>query len=426
MQSLKYNVLKFIIFFAPIDKFYFSIGFRINYFEILVVLFIFLSVVELLFYSTVKISLNKSVKSFLFLHWGWMVFVLMSLASFIYIDKTGNEIIYFIKGFFQLFVYVLFFSFVIFFISSIDKVKRVKLFDFFIFSITISSVYGLLQIYMIIYNGVDLDNMLIKIIPFAGREIFYSDLAVGNFFRLTGLSGDPSVHASYSITAIVILLFQIFYEHRYVKIIYLFIIGFCFIFTMSGSGFSGLSSAILILVVINFTKINYKSVLIFILFLIPFFIFYFTEQDSVLHFINSKFESGGSTTSHLQVALDAIRIGLKYPIFGVGYNNFAYIFKLYYNYENFNSHNSFITFFVEEGFLGLFYKLFIIFFVCYNLYLKKNNFSKVVMAGYIGINIAALGYETNTIFLNQLILIILFVSSQIDYKSKKQLKVLHE
>lgn len=406
-KNIEYILIALVILFSPVNKFFLSIGFRIQYYEFFGILFI----ITIFLKRKSKILNFKldAITFYIFYQWIFIFLIFLSLISFIYINKTKNELAFFFKGLVLVLFSLTILTFLLSFLKSVKSETQKKVLDIFIFAIFLSSIYGILQIFLFIYFTIDLDNILSNTIPFTGNELDITDLALGSFFRLTGFTSDPSVQASFSILVIVLLNYYIFVLKKYNYIYLYIIILLSFIMTMSGSGLIGLSSSLVIIFIGRLSKINgSKLILSFITSLPIILIFYFFKED-VLFFFNHKFEQGGTTKIHAEIAQNALNIGLKYPFFGVGFNNFSFTYQQFYGDPNYNAHNSWLNYFVETGFFGFIYKLFNFLIIIFLILRKKSNFKFYFLGGIIGLNISTLGYETLNFFFNQsLILVMLY------------------
>lgn len=176
---------------------------------------------------------------------------------------------------------------------------------------------------------------------------------------------------------------------------------------MSGSGLIGISFSILIILVSSINKIKLSGIVRLILISLPILILAYIFNDEVIFFINHKFEAEGTTKVHADIAKKAFEIGISYPIFGVGFNNFSYVYEKLYGEANYNAHNSWLNYFIETGFFGLFYKFFNSIFYVYLILKKKSNFKYYFLASFIGLNVSSFGYETLNLFFNQTLLFVM-------------------
>lgn len=421
MKSFRFFLLCFICFIAPIDKFYISIGFRVNYFEVVMLAFILVSILQFL-RSGISYKRNHAVQFYITMQWAWVAIVILSGFSFIYIAKTSEQLSFFAKGLFQLIIYSIFFTLTCFYVTKLSVKQVETILKCLVYSMLISSIYGMVQIFTMLYMQIDLDYIISKSLPLAGSEASFENLGWGRFFRLNGLSGDPSVHASFCIPVMMILIYFIFFKKQYKYLFHLNIILISFICTVSGSGLTGFSTALVVLSILNLKNIKASAVVAVVVLLIPLFVLFLSFYDQIVYIAGKKFESGGTTSDHLSVAMNSIELALHYPLFGVGYNNFSSMYEKYFHFSGFNPHNSYLSYFVETGFVGLLFKTFAAAVITFLLFKKRDAFSYVVLAAFVGTNVASLGYETLNIFFNQFIVLILLLISQSGYGSLQSRK----
>lgn len=406
MKKIAFTLLILTIVFSPVNKFFISVGIRIQYSEFFSILFILATFFQKKLYEVNRIRPN-SIISYIYLQWLYLIPIFVSLISFIYLEKTINEFFFFLKGISIIIFFLLFLTRLLIFFDKVNLSQKKMIIDIFIYAVTFSGIYGLLQIGFFIFFGIDFDKILSNAIPLTGNEIDISGSALGSFFRLNGFTSDPSVQASISILSLIILMYFIF-VHKIYSYIYLFIIIIlCFILTMSGSGLIGLAVSIGIILITRFAKFSISGASILILIAMPILILSYIYSEEVLFFLKHKFEEGGTTKVHAEIAQRAFKLGLDYPFFGVGFNNFSYVYQNYYGDPNYNAHNSWLNYFVELGISGLIYKLINSLVILFYILRRKSNFKFYFLAGFIGLNVSSFGYETLNLFYNQALIFVL-------------------
>ena len=410
MNYVIYFLLASTILLAPVNKFFVYIGFRIHYHEILATLMI-----PILLYSVKNYHVNNSsLRTYIYFQWLYLVPVLLSLLSFIYIDKTELEYYYFLKAFSILLVTNTFLTLVVIHFTQTNSTVPLALAKFFTLAVFISSVYGLVTILVYMRSGVDLDHLISRALPLAGSEVDLTVSAMGSFFRLSGFTSDPSVQASFSIMVLTLLSHIIFNEGRLWHFGYFAVIFLSAILTMSGSGLVGLLASFIVIAPISVRKLGMRnllrSVIVVALLLSPIFLLLTYFGEETLFFLRHKFAPGGTTEVHADIAHRALSIGLDYPLFGVGYNNFAYLYDRYYGMDNYNAHNSWLNYFVELGAVGLGFRMLYTAAIMLLAYRSRSSFKWHFIGGFAGMNIASVGYETLNLFFNQLMIAVLCAS----------------
>lgn len=406
MKKIAFFLLILTFVFSPMNKFFISIGIRIQYSEFFSILFILATFFQKKLVKVNSIRL-KAIRTYIYLQWIYLIPIFVSLISFVYVEKTINEFIFFLKGLSIILFFLLFITRLLNFLEKVNVNQKKIILELFIFAVALSGIYGLLQIGFFIYFGIDFDKILSNVIPLTGNEIDISGSALGSFFRLNGFTSDPSVQASISILALTLLMYFIFVQKMYSYIYLFIIIILCFILTMSGSGLIGLSVTIAIILISRFNKFSISGASALIFMATPILILSYIYSEEVLFFLNHKFQEGGTTKVHAEIAQRAFNLGLDYPIFGVGFNNFSFIYQSYYGDPNYNAHNSWLNYFVELGVFGLMYKLINSILILFYILRKKSNFKFYFLAGFIGLNVSSFGYETLNLFYNQALIFIL-------------------
>jgi hypothetical protein len=420
LNRICFFLLSLVIFFAPVNKFFISIGFRIQYYEVLGLFFI----VSVIFLrkSPFKNIILSDVHYVLIFQWLNIIFILLlSCLSFLNVNKSINEFYFFLKGYTLLIIIQLLLTSIFYYINSLSYNFQQKIVSIFIYANVFSGLYGILQIFFFIVYSFDIDNFISNSLPLSGIELDISGSALGSFFRLSGLTGDPSVQASFSIMPIIVLSYNIFVKKIYSHVLPYILIIISFILTMSGSGIVGLFVSFLIIAITKFRSFSIRFLIKMLIIFSPILLLILFNFEEVQFFFNHKFQEGGTTKVHADIANRALNIGLDYPIFGVGYNNFAFIYEQYYGESNYNAHNSWLNYFVETGFLGLLVRCLNFLYVLFIIMKNKSDFKIYFLAGFIGLNVASLGYETINYFYNQSFLLVLLYLFRSNYFDKKYL-----
>lgn len=382
--------------------------FRIQYYEILMILFVcffFLSN-----HNAKSFILKKELKTYILFLWGWFFLAVLSGGSIIINPQGADAYSFYLKGLVQLFSHTCFFTFFIFYLGSIDSEKRQKLLYWFLAGVVISSMYGFIQI-ILINRGIDIDENISRHIGMKLADSEYINFKVyayGYLYRLNGTASDPNVHAAYTITGLPLFLL-IYITNRNIKSLFLFLIVFVsLVMSMSISGLAGFAFSILALLVLRLRHIK-VSQLMLVLFLFIILVFlYSSYEESIIYYLRVKFDTQGTIRSHIDIAINSLKIGLKYP-FGVGLNNFSIAYENQYSISNYNPHNSWIAYLVQLGFIGLLYQIIFKLFIISRFFNKKKTLvSYAFTASFIGICIAGIGYQVLDMFFAQLYITIGF------------------
>jgi O-antigen ligase len=421
LKKIVFYLLALIIISSPINKFFLSIGVRIQYYELIGILFIF----SILIFKKIKADniIFSDIHFYLILQWLYGIILFFSLSSFIYLDKSINEFYFFLKGFSLFLTLQLIITALFLFLKSSSIIIKKRVLDIFVIAILSSGIYGILQIFLFIFYSIDIDNIISNLIPFSGFELDITGSALGSFFRLSGFTGDPSVQASFSILPIILLTYFIFVEKKHSYLISYILIIISFILTMSGSGIVGLSISFFIIIISKFKSFSFSIIFKGLLFFSPIILLIYFNYEDVQFFFNHKFQEDGTTKVHAEIAKKAFNLGLDYPLFGVGFNNFSFVYEKYYGDPSYNAHNSWLNYFVETGIFGFLFKIIIFLFIIFLILKKRSNFRIYFFAGFIGLNVASLGYETLNYFYNQSFIFVLLYYYSSNYFNQLPKKI---
>lgn len=397
--------------------------FRVNYFEILIIAFIFTIFINN-YNENLKYKIKNELKLYILLIWGWFFLSVFSGLGIIFYPQGPYAYSFYYKYLLQLFIHSFFFTYFIIYLSSITAKKRNMLIVYFVAMVVLSSFYGILQLFLKLKFGIDIDENISKFLGHelaSGEYIDFERYAYGYLSRINGLTGDPSVHAAYTIMAIPFLLLRFITSNNkyFLYLIFLIVIFVSLVLTMSGSGSVGfvISMVLILLLRLRICKLKYRHIMTFIIIVGFLFSFYKYFQEDFLYYLPKRFDPQGSIRSHLNIAEKSINIGLKYPL-GVGANNFSIAYENQYGIVGYNPHNNWIGYFVENGFLGLFYKIIFSVFIIISCLKRKTYLSSAFIASYIGMCVAALGYQTLNLFGLQLYVALFFSCVMLEQNQK--------
>lgn len=424
MKNITFILIILIAISAALKWYLYFFLIRVNFYEILIILFI--CSFFLYNYKKKSFKLKKELKTYILFIWGWLFLSILSGSTILFYPQSDDSYSFYLKGLFQLFVYTCFFTFLIIYISSISSDKRRKLTSWFLVGVVFSSVYGISQLILIMQYGIDIDENISKFLGITQRNdeyVNFARMAYGYLFRITGITSDPSVHGAYTITAIPLFLLGFIYKKKFVHFALFFIVFTSLILSMSGSGFVGFIFSILSLLIISTLHIrNLKlSYLLpmFLLFIIVIFL-YLIFKDHIVQYAKIKFDPNGTVGDHINIAVMSLELGLKYPL-GVGLNNISIAYNNQYGISGYNPHNAWIGWFVEIGFVGLFYRIVFSFYIIVKCLKRKSILSQAFFASFIGISIAGLGYQTLNMFYLQLFITLFFSVIMLEESHKKDI-----
>lgn len=386
-----------------ISKWYIKTGFRINFFEIFILLFI-----ALYFnYCSAILILDRKIRLYLFYTWGFFIIAASSIFCMMFIGADQTAYLFFLKGIFQLFIYSIFLTLIVLVLINVTDEVFNRIVYFYLFGIFLSIGYSFLQIILKIRYKVDIDSVISEIIPFVNK-VNVARYEYGNFFRINGLAADPNIHASYCLSALPFMIVKYFNKGGIKYILGIALILLSIILSMSISALIGVFVVFLFVIYFYLPRLK-KVLLVVIPILLVLSVFYFSYKKEIDHFAEVKFSSGGTSSYHLSIAINSVKIFFKYPL-GVGNNNFSIAYFEMYGIKGWNPHNSWLTYLVEEGIIGFVFKsfLFILFFL---LGIKlKNESGRIFAITIAGLSFSALGYESLNLFYSQYWIAILYIT----------------
>jgi len=332
----------------------------------------------------------------------FLVYYLFSINLFspIFDGANSDYLIVMAKFFIKKLIFLLFF-FLIFNSKNYIREKFIKHFIFGIFiSVIFHSVYSYCTSYFWYFRGLDIHTYWLNSIGITVQSVGH-DLINFIYYpvlRATGFHWDPAYFGLWGVIGIFYILLKP-YEFSS-KLLFILIILVPWIFTFSRSAVFGLITVIAILILIMFrTKkliehiinpINFKSVLLLSLLIIP--LIFFTSisgKISAKDVLESRIqiEDDIHTQKHIQYPFMAAKAIIKDPIhfmFGYGNRNSGraiekYILEIQEDFNNFEAYDiesDISRILINTGILGFSAYLLFISVILYNLireYLRTKN-----------------------------------------------------
>jgi len=345
---------------------------------------------------------------FLCFKWGFFSLAVFSASNLI-LPSASYSLAQFWKGITSLLADTSVLSIAMLLLVTMTAGERHKILRVLLGAVILSSLYGLVQLVAMLLAGFDIDAAIAARLPiFSGIGPGLSRYAVGTFYRFTGLTGDPNVQASFMIALLSYGFVSWLYSRSWRAAFLLGSVSVMMILTMSNSGIIGLIVSLTVASLLFAKRIRLEHLLmagIIMLLLSP---LVFTYFDAIIHFVGNRTNLDGSIASHLQIALQALRMWWQQTS-GCGYNNFSVSFGLMYpESTGMNPHNNFISVLCELGMPGLIMLLTTLGYAIAQAFLRRNASGNYFICWCLGATIAACGYQTLELFYNQLFLVVVF------------------
>lgn len=402
---IKNKWVQIILFFLSlllVSKWFIELGFRVNFFDVLIIAFIVIAGIS----YGINYPYNKKNQLFIVYIWGYFLIATLS-GIFIALAPLGLDAYnFYFKGIFQLFIYSIFLTQILLILPTVpDKIFQ-RIIDYYLLGVFLSIAYSFLQILLKIKYRIDIDDLISNSLPFVNK-VEVSRYDYGNFFRINGLAADPNIHASYCLSALPLIIVRYFNNHKKRYAFGIGLILFSIVLSMSLSAMIGVAVVLILTSIFYAKRIKQSLFLILPILAIGFWFYHLFKVDIDL-FLAAKLSSKGTTSYHLLIAINSIKVFLNHP-FGVGYNNFSIAYGATYGEMGWNPHNSWLTYLVELGLIGLFFKI-ILFILLFRIsIIKKSQTGKVFAITLAGLSFAALGYESLNLFYSQYWIAILFI-----------------
>lgn len=395
-----YYLLLIIILICSYQKaFWYIIGLRVFLSDILILIFILLSINRFL---KTGLGLSQNIKNYINLNY---LLLLIILCNFLLnILFKSPSFIMFSKGILQFILYLVFQIFAIKVISTTNDNKQIMFPLFFVIGGTISLIYAWSQLYFITHYGIDLDIAILQTIFNKPWHSGFS--SYGQLYRISGLMTDPNHFGIMLAFCVGILIsFCIYYKSNFKIILLLFNIILLLIsifFTFSRTGYITIFAMLIIsLILLKNDRISIVfglSILIGGILVISI----STLGDDLINVLRDRFDLDRVITQRGDILDNCIYLlnDIFYLLFGVGFNNFSIVFFNIDYIEGFNAHNSWIQYLNELGILGFICFLLIQIYIIINAFKLIYSTNKLVsmlglwyFSALIGIYIASFFYN---------------------------------
>ena len=179
-----------------------------------------------------------------------------------FVDGAINQLLIgLVRNFFLLTLFIVLASY----LCQLPAHKRHKIIMVFIYTIVASCIYQMLTLYMLIFNGINLDEIIWPAISYGITEDMSSVQSgiigwdFGNFFRAGGFIINPNSLAAQIVCVIPLFIFLFIGTHKKIYLISSLICLVSLAFTISRSGFLAFGLAVLVALVFNYKEIFQKK-----------------------------------------------------------------------------------------------------------------------------------------------------------------------
>jgi hypothetical protein len=412
MTSFLYNIANIIVIASPL-KWYLSGSIRFHYYEILIIVFVVIFSIHKYNLKKKHIKLPLELNRFIYFNIGWVAIAAISGFPVLLYSLSPNAVPFFFKGFIQQLTYSIYFIVLVNFLYGLSHHRMRKILNTFFMIVVVSSIYSFLQIYLIKYHSIDIDENVAKYLGMklrSGEYLNFKGLAYGYLFRVNGLTSDPSSQGALIITAIPYFLYCWLTKRELIKLLLFFILLISLVLTMSGSASVGLFSALIFLFLIPKNKhfnLRVSDIIAFVSFVVIVYLMYSLFENDINYYAQIRYDPNGSVGEHIQIAYNSLKIASKYP-FGVGFNNFSIVYEVEYGISGYNPHNVWLSWLVSTGVIGLVYQLMFKLYLIISVLKHKTTISIAFVASVVGVSVAGLGYEVLDSFMINLFFTIFY------------------
>lgn len=402
LENVLLSSLVVVFFAANISKWFIDIGFRINYYVPILIIW---SAGAALYIFCTKAPVSKGIRTLILLKVIYVGCMLITLPMVVASSQPESMAMY-LKGTTMAIVNAGFIVVMLLFLSRLDEKRRGTVINAYLWAVVAYLGYNLAQILGAYVYGVDLDILVTRFLPLWGQEVpSLSREAYGlggtTFFRFNGLAGDPNVNGVIILMAVPVVLLCGTGKGTLVRwVLTLTCLG-VILLTLSNTAFI-LTLLTLVVLGLRHGRRARKLVLLVLGCAAGFAVYLAARHgemlDEIVHF---RWEGRGTAFSHLEIGDQALALWYQHPL-GVGVNNFAV-----YAPDTYSAHNSYLQTLVELGPLGVMLALIWILYCLQACYREKTNLGRAALMSVGILALAAMGHDMLYRFEFQLIVHVL-------------------
>jgi len=312
----------------------------------------------------------------------------------------------------SLFILVLFITFSAY-LCQLSEQKRHKLIMVFIYSIVASCIYQMITLYMLIFNGIDLDSIIWPAISYGmATDIATIDTGIigtglGTFYRAGGFTINPNTLAAQIICVIPFFIFLYIDTSKKIYMLFSILCLASLLITISRSGLLAFGIAALTALLFNFKDLirKFKMPFVFLSLLIAIIFIYLGGE--IYNTIALRIAGGmGERSFYLAYGLE---IWSESLFFGTGFNTSSISMMRFTDIPNL--HNFWIITAAELGLVGLFFTILYFSFIIFKSFQANDTYSKALKCSLLGLLV--MGFFNNNLagFSIQLFVLLLFCAA---------------
>ena len=390
-----------------------NFGFTVMFYDVLILAFIALFFFNNSFPHRKWLRINKSIKCFIYLKWGWFFLLVASGFCLLYNNPGQEEILLYSKGLILTLIYTIFFFLLGIFYTMISAVERTRIFYFFLSGALLSCFYQFAQLILMEKYEIDIDNIIwpflsynmgADLMPFEGREW-------AGFYRAGGLLGGPNPQGILA-TSFLLFLFLDSKKNRRHNVFFFIIFFLSLSLTMSRSSFLAAFVSFTLFFFFEYRTILkcLKMSICYVLMAIC--TIGYLYWDKIIFYLPARGLEDPFRINIYKMVWDASIIN---PLFGHGYNTISLLFQREMNLYGWSAHNSWLVYLYENGAVGFGYQIIIMLYILYKCVTNSSPKSKALLCSYIGICIASLFATYMSLFFLQYFVAISFFTIMLDF-----------
>lgn len=408
-----YNLSNIIAVVCAMRYWQFNFPPRLFIFDIVGAVFMIVFIINLNI-NNISFQLPKELKIFIIYKWLFIIIIVVSGINIVLLSSSTESFSQYFINILSETYHTVFFTMLIYYLSSINSSKRRSILNSFILGIILSSIYGMIDMALWKMFNLRFGSYIWNQISY-NPSLIFDEEPTWAVMGITRGSGFPGVNASatYAVTVLPLIIMG-YFKRQYLNIVIGTIVLIGMIITMSRTGLVSIIVALIVLVILFRMKLL-KSIKTLSLILIPLLWIGYKWWSYISEIMKYRIHMD---SSRLELWEGGIKLFLNNPILGTGAGNYSIarssLSQHMYTVESL--HNSWLQMLVELGIVGFTIVLLYYGFIIKTVYKMNSLYSKIFIATLIGLFVGGLFNQFFDLFYYQYFVCLLFSTITLDYR----------
>lgn len=387
MKTLLVHLLFVLFLAANTSKWYGSFGLRLNYYVPVLLLWVVLALFHL---SRRRLLVPREIRTLILLKLAFVASFVLTVPV-VLLSGESELLETFVLGLIANGINVVGIIVCLLVVTQLKASERARVADLYLLAIGFCAAYTVAQALGAYMGGVDLDRIVGEALPLTSQEVTSIEEEVWGtmgrrFYRFSGLTGDPNLNATTFLMALPVIYHQSLGRPK-LPFAILGLTAIAIIVQSISNTVMPIMLLVLLLLTYRYRKASRALTWLTVAgVLLVGGLVWSRASDVITHIAIVKFGSYGTTSAHIRIATDALRLWTEHP-FGVGLNGFA-VYS-----PDFSTHNSYLQNLVELGPVGLLVSVATVLYALRVSISARSGFGFVALLVVGGLALSAVGHD---------------------------------